>query len=39
MTEETYSRADMDGAIEAVFSNALAEMDCDLQPFGHGRPG
>ena len=38
---ETYSRADMDRATEAAFrmgfSNTLAEMDCDLQPFGHGR--
>ena len=34
---ETYSRADMDRATEAAFSNALAEVDGDLQPFGHGR--
>ena len=41
MTEETYSRNDMDRAIEAAFrlgfGNALAEVDGDLHPFGHGR--
>ena len=41
MTEETYSRNDMERAIEAAFrlgfGNALAEVDGDLHPFGHGR--
>ena len=41
MTEETYTRPDMDSAIEAAFrlgfGNALAEVDGDLHPFGHGR--
>ena len=41
MTEETYSRSAMDRAIEAAFrlgfGNALAEVDGDLHPFGHGR--
>ena len=41
MTEETYSRPDVDRAIEAAFrlgfGNALAEVDGDLHPFGHGR--
>ena len=38
---ETFSRSDMDRAIEAAFrmgfANALAELDGDLHPFGHGR--
>ena len=38
---ETFSRAAMDRAIEAAFrlgfGNALAEVDGDLHPFGHGR--
>ena len=41
MTEETYSRPEVDRAIEAAFrlgfGNALAEVDGDLSPFGHGR--
>ena len=41
MTEETYSRPEVDRAIEAAFrlgfGNALAEVDGDLHPFGHGR--
>ena len=47
MTEETYSRSEVDRAIEAAFrlgfGNALAEVDAlaevegDLHPFGHGR--
>ena len=38
---ETFSRAEVDRAIEAAFrlgfGNALAEVDGDLHPFGHGR--
>ena len=41
LTEETYTRDELNRAIEAAFrmgfSNALAELDADLQPFGHGR--
>ena len=41
MTEETYSRPEVDRAIEAAFrlgfGNALAEVDGDLHSFGHGR--
>lgn len=38
---QTFSRDELDHMIEAAFrmgcSNALAELDGDLQPFGHGR--
>ena len=37
----TYTRDELNRMIEAAFrlgfSNALNEMDADLQPFGHGR--
>ena len=38
---EAYTRDELDRSIEAAFragfGNALAELDGDLQPFGHGR--